>query len=98
MSPMVPDKPIEKADLQRCPVCGADIGDGDLHWPGCSYANLSTPADADIDLGTIRASEDSSQPDASCPHKGCDRCKVQGSSRGGCYHKNEQGCAIKADC
>lgn len=95
---MISDTPTGNPDPQRCPVCGADIGNGDLHWPGCRLANLSTPADADIDFETIRASDAPERADEACPHEGCDRCKVQTSTRGGCYHKNEQGCAIKANC
>lgn len=98
MSSTTSDKHTENADLGRCPVCGADIGDGDLHWPGCSLANSPIPADADIDLAAIRAGDAPNKAEEPCPHDGCDRCKIQGHSRGGCYHKNEQGCAIYASC
>lgn len=92
---------IEATVLQTCPSCGANLEIGDLHRPHCEAVNMAAPPDDKINPETIRIAKKEKRPgpDDPCAPPGCDRCKVQGATKGGyCYHKNTCGCAVQNQC
>jgi hypothetical protein len=93
---------LEQSVSHSCPACGADLGMGDLHKPGCVAAHASfRPNDDEIRPETIKIAKKAKRPgpDDPCAPPGCDRCKIQQAAKGGiCYHKNACGCAAQTQC
>ena len=77
---------VEETVSQTCPACGANLGVGDLHRPGCKAVRVATPLDNEIKPEKMKlAGKAQAQEPSGCGARGYDtKSKKPKSDEPGC--------------
>lgn len=77
---------VEEAVSRSCPTCGANLGAGDLHRPGCEAARVAAPADNEIKPEKMKlAGKAQAQEPSGCGSRGYDlKSKKPNKGEPGC--------------
>lgn len=102
---------LSDALVKICPSCSADLAMGDIHAADCQAAQITPPADGEINPDAVktaqaqrRSTDTSAQsrkkpiygPPDPCPEHGCDRCRPQTGEKGiTCLQKNKEQCRFQ---